>query len=50
MQYREAIKSDWAMVVLSSHRRTKMLVRRQTHAFEVIVGVAQAGIRATPLQ
>ena len=47
MQCRDAIKSARALVVLSSHRWTKMLVRRQAHAFEIIVGVACAGFSTT---
>jgi len=50
MQRRDAIRSARALVVLSSHRWTEMLVRRQAHAFEIIVGVASGGIRATGLQ
>ena len=34
MQRRDAIKSAGALVVLSSDRWTKVLVRRQAHAFE----------------
>jgi len=29
-----------ALVVLSFHRWTKMLVRRQAHAFEITIGMA----------
>jgi hypothetical protein len=47
MQRRSAIKCAWALVVLSSDRWTKVLVRRQAHAFEIVVGMAQGGIRAT---
>ena len=47
MQRRGAIKSTRPVVVLSSDRWTKVLVRRQAHAFEIVVGMAQGGIRAT---
>ena len=47
MQRRGAIKSARAVVVLSSDRWTKVLVRRQAHAFEIVVGMAQGGIRAS---
>jgi len=50
MQRREASKSARAVVVLSSDRWTKVLVRGQAHAFEVVVGMAQGGIRATRFQ
>ena len=50
MQCRDAIKSAGALVVLSSHRWAKMLVRRQAHAFEIIVELAPAGIRKTGYQ
>jgi hypothetical protein len=62
MQRRSAIKSARSLVVLSSDRWTKVLVRRQAHAFEIVVGMAkefakhnikvaaQGGIRATRLQ
>ena len=50
MQSRGAIKSAWAVVVLSSDRWTKVLVRGQAHAFEIFVGMAQGGIRATRFQ
>jgi hypothetical protein len=50
MQRRGAIKSARAVVVLSSDRWTKVLVRGQAHAFEVVVGMAQGGIRATRFQ
>jgi len=50
MQCCDAIKSARALVVLSSRGWTKMLVRRQADAFEIIVGVAQGGIRATGFQ
>ena len=50
MQRHEAIKSAWALVVLSSDRWTKVLVRRQAHAFEIAAGMAQGGIRATRSQ
>src|SRR5215831_11511935 len=50
MQCRGAIRFARAMVVLSSHRWTKMLVRRQARAFEIVVGVAQGNIRTTGLQ
>ena len=39
-----------AVVVLSSDRWTKVLVPRQAHAFEIVAGMAQAGIRATRFQ
>src|SRR5882724_303200 len=42
MQCRGAIKSAGALD-LSDYRWTKMLVRRQNHAFEIIVAVARAG-------
>jgi hypothetical protein len=35
------------VLVLASDRRTEMLVRRQVHAFQIIVGVACAGFSAT---
>ena len=47
MQRRDAIKSARALVVLSSDRRTKVLVRRQAHAFEIVVGMVQGDVRAT---
>ena len=50
MQRRDTIKSARALVVLSPDRRTKVLVRRQAHAFEIVVGMAQGGIRATRFQ
>jgi hypothetical protein len=50
MQCREAVKSGWPLVVLSSHRWTKVLVRRQGHGFEIPVGMAARGIPATGLQ
>jgi hypothetical protein len=50
MQRRDTIKSPRALVVLSSDRWTKVLVRRQAHAFEIVVGMAQGGIRATRFQ
>jgi len=34
------------LVVLSSDRWTKVLVRRQAHAFEIVVGMDRGGIRA----
>ena len=43
-------KSARAVVVLSSDRWTKVLVRGQALAFEVVVGMAQGGIRATRFQ
>lgn len=45
MQRRGAIKSERALVVLSSDRWTKVLVRRQAYAFEIVAGMAQDGIR-----
>jgi hypothetical protein len=45
-----AIESARALVVLSSDRWTKVLVRRQAHAFEIAVGMAQGAIRATRFQ
>jgi hypothetical protein len=45
-----ATKSARSLVVLSSDRWTKVLVRRQAHAFEIVVGMAQGGIRATRFQ
>ena len=39
MQRRDAIESARALVVLSSDRWTKVLVRRQAHAFEIAVGM-----------
>jgi hypothetical protein len=50
MQRRDTIKSERALVVLSSDRRTKVLVRRQAHAFEIVVGMAQGAIRTTRFQ
>jgi len=50
MQRRDTIESARALVVLSSDRWTKVLVRRQAHAFEIVVGMAQGGIRATRFQ
>jgi hypothetical protein len=50
LQRRSAIKSGRALVVLSSYRWTKVLVRRQAHAFEIVVGMAQEGIRAIRFQ
>jgi hypothetical protein len=50
MQRRGAVKSAWALVVLSSDRWTKVLVRRQAHAFEIVVGMVEGGIRATRFQ
>jgi hypothetical protein len=50
MQRRGAIKSARAVVVLPSDRWTKVLVRRQAHAFEIVVGMAQGGIRAIGFQ
>ena len=50
MQRRDAIKSARACVVLSSDRWTKVLVRRQAHAFEIVAGMAQGGIGATRFQ
>jgi hypothetical protein len=47
MQRRDAIKSARALVVLSSDRWTKVLVRRKAHAFESFAGMAEGGIRAT---
>ena len=44
MQRRCAIKSARALVVLSSDGWTKVLVRRQAHAFEIVAGMAQGGI------
>jgi hypothetical protein len=50
MQRRGAVKSARALVVLSSDRWTTVLVRRQAHDFEIVVGMAQGGIRATRFQ
>jgi len=50
MQRGGAKKSARAVVVLSSDRWTKVLVRGQDLAFEVVVGMAQGGIRATRFQ
>ena len=50
MQRHETIKSAWALVVLSSDRWAKVLVRGQAHAFEIDVGMAQGGVRATRFQ
>ena len=50
MQRRSAIKSARSLVVLSSDRWTKVLVRRQAHAFEIVVGMAQEGLRAIRFQ
>ena len=50
MPRRGAIKSARAVVVLSSDRRTKVLVPGQAHAFEGVAGMAQGGIRATRFQ
>ena len=50
MQRRGALKSARALVVLPSDRWTKVLVRRQAHAFEIVVGMAQEGIRAIRFQ
>jgi hypothetical protein len=44
MQRREAIKSARAMVVLALHRRTQMLVRRQSDDSEIIIAVGRAGV------
>jgi len=41
MQRRDATKSA-RVLVLASHRRTKMLVRRQAYARKIIAGVASA--------
>jgi hypothetical protein len=38
------------ILVLAHHRRTKMLVRRQAHALEVIAGVAGADVSAFRFQ
>lgn len=48
MQCRDTIKSA-GVLVLASYRWTKMLVRRQAHAFGIIVGVASEGFCATEL-
>jgi hypothetical protein len=50
MQRPDTITSARALVVLSSDRWTKVLVRRQADAFEIVVGMAQGGIRATRFQ
>ena len=50
MQRHRAVKSARALVVLSSDRWTKVLVRRQAHAFEIVAGMAEGGIRATHFQ
>ena len=47
MQRRNAFKYARALVVLSSDRWTKMLVRRQAHAVEIVAGMAKASIPAT---
>jgi hypothetical protein len=49
MQFGDASKFAW-LLVLASHRWTKMLVRRQARPFEIIVGVAQGKIQTTGLQ
>jgi hypothetical protein len=49
MHWHETIRSA-RVLVLASDRRTEMLVRRQAHAFEIIVGVACAGFRATEIR
>ena len=50
MQRCGAEKSAGAVVVLSSDRWTKVLVSRQAHAFEIVAGMAQAGIGAIRCQ
>ena len=50
MQRRGAVKFSRALVVLSSDRWTTVLVRRQAHAFEIVVGMAQGGVRPTRFQ
>ena len=50
MPRRGAIQSARGVVVLSSDRRTKVLVPGQAHALEGVAGMAQGGIRATRFQ
>jgi hypothetical protein len=49
MQSRDAIKSTRVLVV-APDRWTQMLVRRQAHAFEIIIGMVGALCGATSLQ
>ena len=50
MPRRGAIESARGVVVLSSDRRTKVLVPGQAPAFEGVAGMAQRGIRETRFQ
>ncbi len=47
MQRRDAVEYARALVVLSSDRWTKVLVRRQAHAVEIVAGMAKGSIPAT---
>ena len=47
MPSRSAIQAARAVVVLSYDRWTKVLVRGQAHAVEIVAGMAQGNIRAT---